>query len=64
MATKKLILELPAEDFDAIIGSYAKKTGWTDKIKPKGAKKKIKNPLSKEKHAAKVLEDRLISLNT
>ncbi len=63
MATKKLILELPAEDFDEIVKGYAEKTGWTDKVKPKGKKTKVKNPLSFEKHAAKNLEDRLISLN-
>ena len=64
--TKSLTLKFPTEEFDSIIDSYAEKTGWTKKIKlPKkqGKVKQVENPLIKEQHVIKILEERLLSLN-
>ncbi len=66
MKFKELVLRFPAEDFDDIIKSYAGKTNFKEKVdlpKKQGKIKKIKNPLSMEQHVAKVLQDRLVSLN-
>jgi len=63
---KELTLKFPAKDFESIIKTFAKKTGWEKEIdgkKKQGKVPKIKNPLSREKHVQKVLQDRLISHN-
>ena len=63
--TKTLTLRFPEDQFEAVINSYAEKTGWSKQIKLKkklGVVRKKKNPLTQEEHVAKILQDRLLSL--
>ena len=65
LKTKTLTLEFPANEFEDIIESYAKKTGYKKSLvlpKKHGIFKRIRNKLTAEEHVAKILEDRLISL--